>query len=168
MRASLLARATAARFGWVSRACLSAHAWSWGERLSGLLGPASGEDGRAGAVNEESPDVGIALLADASEAPAPSGGILARGEPEPTGEMAGALERVDVGHGGVEGGGHEDSDPGDLEQRLDGLVPGQLVELGFHGFDASLEFPHVVEERQDGPAHAGGQTVLVVCQREWR
>jgi hypothetical protein len=136
-----------------------------GDGLACHLGAARGEKGGAGAVNEEHANVGVALFADASESLAPSGGVLARGEPEPAGDLAAALEGMDVGDGGVEGGGREDSDPGDLEQRLDdGLLPGQLVKLGFHRFGASLEVPHLLEERQDGPAHAGRQTDLVILE----
>jgi hypothetical protein len=47
-------RATAARFGCVSRACLSAHAWSW---VSGRLGLSARRAARmaARAVNGECP-----------------------------------------------------------------------------------------------------------------
>jgi hypothetical protein len=58
-----------------------------GDGLACLLGAACGEKRGAGAVNEEHADVGVALLADASESPAPSRGTLARGEPEPAGEF---------------------------------------------------------------------------------
>jgi hypothetical protein len=48
-------RATAARFGCVSRACLSAHAWSWVSGCPAFSARRAARMARAGAVNEECP-----------------------------------------------------------------------------------------------------------------
>src|SRR5690606_36282324 len=112
-------------------------------------------------MNEQHANVGIALLADASETSSAAGGELARREAEPAGEVSPAPERVDVCHSGGESGRGEQADARNPEQCLDhGLFERDALEFRFDRLDPLLEVTHLLPEYCNRAAHASREHVL--------
>ena len=89
---------------------------------------------------EQGSQVRIALLADAPEPPSLAGGVFARGEAKPAGEVAAGGKALDVDHRGTQRGGGERSDARDLQQPLDnGIVFIEARELAIDLLAALLE-----------------------------
>jgi hypothetical protein len=70
-------------------------------------------------VDEQHPQISIALLTDTTEAPPRAGGCLTRCEPEPACELAATLEGVDVADRGEQRRRGQQTEPGYAHERLD-------------------------------------------------
>ena len=91
-------------------------------------------------MGEQHAQVTVAAFGDAPEVAGLPGTVFTRGEPEPSRELSGTLEGVDVGDGGDHGGSDDDADARDGEQSLyGGMRFGELSELPVELFDSLLE-----------------------------
>jgi hypothetical protein len=112
-------------------------------------------------VYEQGSQVRIALLADATETAALTGGVLARGEPQPAGEVARCGEALDIDNRCAQRGGGERPDARDLHEAFnDRIMCVQACQLAVDVFTALLQRVDLCEQfKQARVQQRGDRTV---------
>src|SRR5881628_1218404 len=121
---------------------------------------------RARPVDEQHPQVGIALLADRAEVPTLSRGVFARREAEVAGEVPPGGEPLDIAHRGDEGRRRQDTDAGNRAQPPDnqGRFGGRR-QLALDGADTFLELADLADHLAERHAEQAGRAGVEVFEQ---
>src|SRR5712691_1659287 len=99
------------------------------------------------ALHEQVAKVGVTTLADVPQACFAAGGVLARGQADPGGELPAVLELPRVAHGSDDGQRRSGPDAADLHQALRRLAePGLGFDLAVVAIDAFIEHAQLLEQ----------------------
>jgi len=128
---------------------------------------------RPGAVDEEHPKAGVALVRDPAQATNVATGGLAGCEPEGAGQMAGRGEALDVPEARRQGGGGEQAHAGDgAKPRDERALAGQRVELVSRTRASSSQISSAASSSagrsESGSPLSASETSACTCGTTWR
>ena len=111
----------------------------------GAKGPLGREQNGARAVRQQTAEIDIAALADATEMAAEPTRALTGRQSKPARKMTGAAKRVNVRHGSEERRRGDDANARNREEALgDGIGCGKSCQLAIDLLDASFKGAHLV------------------------
>jgi hypothetical protein len=130
--------------------------------LIGLLDAVGCEESGSSSMDEEHAGVGVSAFGDATHTTDVAGGRLARGETEVVGGTSTGAKASDIADGDQEGGGREDANAGDGEEKADGgdrLT--DVLDLIFEFGGLSGQLLHLLEGLEEGAPEVGREEVVV-------